>query len=183
MCQREKCPDGQEQGTGLGVGFCYKKCTDLHGPEYTESDGVSTCKKPCPAGMVTDLLTCRRPPQTKTSASAQKSCPSGWSQSTVGPGGMCQQDCSDGYKKYLGTCYHPNVDTSKLSRIPDKGPCNAGDRDDGTSCFSPIGWNSCAYKIHGCSGGWKHGHCKGWGNVCQGGVSGGSMVKTLMQRQ
>ena len=190
MCQREKCPETQEQGSGLGVGFCYKKCTDLFGSEYTESDGVSTCKKPCPAGMVTEALTCRRNAETKTSASAQKSCPAGWSQSIAGPAGMCQQDCTDGYKKYLSTCYHPNVDTSKLSRIPDKGPCNAGDRDDGTSCFSPIAWNSCAYTIKGCKRWGKltraslfNDHCKEWGDVCQGGPSGGKIVKTLMQRQ
>jgi hypothetical protein len=194
MCQRVSCPSGQEQGTGLGAGFCYKKCSDLHGGEYTESDGASICKKPCPAGMVQEALTCRRNAETKTSASAQKTCPSGWSQSIAGPGGMCQQDCTDGYKKYGGLCYHPNVDTSKLSRIPDKGACNAGDRDDGTSCFSPIktSWNSCAYTIKGCKQWGKltklsltNDHCKSWGDVCQGRsqTTGGTIVKTLMQRQ
>jgi hypothetical protein len=107
---------------------------------------------------------------------------------------MCQQDCTDGYKKHLGLCYHPNVDTSKISRIPDKGPCNAGDRDDGTSCWSPLktSWDSCAYTIKGCKQWGKltrlslfNDHCKEWGDVCQGGAksTGGAIVKTLMQRQ
>jgi len=174
MCQRESCPAGQERGSGAGIGFCYKKCTEVAGPEYTESDGASICKKPCPAGMTTDLLTCRREPQTKTSASAQKSCPTGWSQSVAGPGGMCQQDCSDGYKKYGGLCYHPKVDTSKLLKTYTYGSCPSGTRDDGLTCMKDAKcsttWNSCSYKIHGCSGGWKHGHCKGWGSICQGGV-------------
>ena len=95
--------------------------------------------------MTTDALTCRREPQTKTSASAQKTCPTGWSQTVAGPGGMCQQDCTDGYKKYGGLCYHPNVDTSKLIRIPDKGPCDSGQRDDGTSCWED-------HKKTGCRG-------------------------------
>jgi len=172
MCQREKCPDGQEQGTGLGVGFCYKKCTDLFGPEYTESDGAGICKKPCPPGMVTDPLTCRREPQTKTSASAVKTCPPGWSQTVAGPGGMCQQDCSDGYKKYGGLCYHPSVDTGLLLKGYSYGSCPDGFRTDPLTCQKDArcstSWNSCAYKIHGCSGGWRHGHCKGWGDICQG---------------
>ena len=167
MCQRVSCPSGQEQGTGLGAGFCYKKCSDLHGGEYTESDGASICKKPCPAGMVQEALTCRRNAETKTSASAQKTCPAGWSQSVAGPGGMCQQDCTDGYKKYGGLCYHPDVDTSKLSRIPNKSGCDSGQRDDGTSCWED----------HRKTG--TRGH-RGWIAV-YGGC--GCIKKTLMQRQ
>ena len=167
MCQRVSCPPGQEQGTGLGAGFCYRKCSDIHGAEYTESDGASICKKPCPAGMVKEELTCRRDAQTKTSGSAQKTCPAGWSQSVAGPGGMCQQDCTDGYKKYGGHCYHPNVDTSKLSRIPDKRGCDSGQRDDGTSCWED----------HRKTG--TRGH-RGWIDV-YGGC--GCIKKTLMQRQ
>ena len=175
MCQRVSCPSGQEQGSGLGAGFCYKKCSDLHGAEYTESDGVSICKKPCPAGMVQEALTCRRDAQTKTSASAQKSCPAGWSQSVAGPGGMCQQDCTDGYKKYGGLCYHPKVDTALLLKGYSYGGCPDGFRTDPVTCQKDLkctsSWNSCKYKIHGCSGGWRHGHCKGWGSICQGGVA------------
>jgi hypothetical protein len=194
MCRREACDANLERGTGGGIGLCYPKCTDKFGAEYTDSNGMTLCLKKCPAGMDTLPLTCQRQPQTKTSASAQKSCPAGWSQSIAGPAGMCQQDCSDGYKKYGGLCYHPNVDTSKLSRIPDKGPCNAGDRDDGTSCFSPLktSWDSCAYTIKGCKQWGKltklslfNDTCKSWGDVCQGGAktTGGTIVKTLMQRQ
>jgi hypothetical protein len=178
MCQREKCPDGQEQGSGLGVGFCYKKCTEVAGPEYTESDGASICKKPCPAGMVTEPLTCRRPPETKTSASAQKTCPPGWNQSVAGPGGMCRQNCTDGWKDVGGICYHPNVDTALLVKGPSKTACNAGDRDDGTSCWSPL-------KTDWCPGHKKQGCCHGpfW-YVCNPAVTtGGTIVKTLMQRQ
>ena len=167
MCQRVSCPSGQEQGSGLGAGFCYKKCSDIHGAEYTESDGASICKKPCPAGMVQEALTCRRDAQTKTSGSAQKTCPAGWSQSVAGPGGMCQQDCTDGYKKYGGLCYHPSVNTSLLVKIPDKGGCDSGQRDDGTSCWED----------HRKTG--TRGH-RGWIDV-YGGC--GCIKKTLMQRQ
>lgn len=178
MCERIACPAGQERGSGLGLGFCYRKCSDIHGAEYTETDGASICKKPCPPGMDTDVLTCRRNPETKTSASANKTCPQGWSQTIAGPGGMCQQDCTDGYKKYLGTCYHPNVDTSKISRIPDKGPCNAGDRDDGTSCWSPIVTNWCpGHRRQGCC------HGPFWSICNPATTTGGAIVKTLMQRQ
>ena len=177
MCQRETCPTGQEQGSGLGVGFCYKKCTEVAGPEYTESDGASICKKPCPAGMETDLLTCRRPPETKTSASAQKTCPPGWNQSVPGPAGMCRQNCADGWKDVGGICYHPNVDTGLLVKGPSKTGCNAGDRDDGTSCWSPL-------KTDWCPGMKKQGCCHGpfW-YICNAATTtGGTIVKTAMDR-
>ena len=167
MCQRVSCPSGQEQGSGLGAGFCYKKCSDLHGAEYTESDGASICKKPCPAGMVQEALTCRRDAQTKTSGSAQKTCPAGWSQSVAGPGGMCQQDCGAGQKKYGGVCYDNNVNTSLLIKIPSKSGCDSGQRDDGTSCWED----------HRKTG--TRGH-RGWIDV-YGGC--GCIKKTLMQRQ
>ena len=161
MCQREKCPDTQEQGSGLGVGFCYKKCTEVAGPEYTESDGASICKKPCPAGMVTEPLTCRRPPETKTSASVQKSCPAGWSQSTPGPGGICMQDCSDGYKKYGLTCYHPSVNTALLLKGYTYGGCPAGYRTDAVTCMKDL---KCS--TNWCPGKWSWGVCKPASTSC-----------------
>jgi hypothetical protein len=145
MCQRVSCPPGQEQGTGLGAGFCYKKCSDIHGAEYTESDGASICKKPCPAGMVKEQLTCRRNAETKTSASAQKTCPAGWSQSVAGPAGTCQQDCGTGQKKYLGVCYDNNVNTSLLVKVPNLSPCPSGQRDVAGSCWGETGHVGCCW--------------------------------------
>ena len=178
MCQREQCPAGEEQGSGVGVGFCYKKCTDLHGAEYTENDGASICKKPCPAGMRTEPLTCMRDVDVKIPASAQKVCPDGWNQSIAGPGGMCRQNCTDGWKDVGGICYHPNVNTALLVKTPDKSACNAGDRDDGTSCWSPL-------KTDWCPGHKRQGCCHGpfW-YICNAAVTtGGAIVKTLAQRQ
>jgi hypothetical protein len=145
MCERIACPDGQERGSGLGLGFCYKKCSDIHGAEYTESDGASICKKPCPAGMVQEALTCRRNAETKTSASAQKTCPPGWSQSVAGPGGMCQQDCGAGQKKYGGVCYDNNVNTSLLVKVPSLSPCPSGQRDVAGSCWGETGHVGCCW--------------------------------------
>jgi len=163
MCQREKCPAGQEQGSALGAGFCYKNCKEVAGPEYTESDGASICKKPCPAGMVTEPLTCRRPPETKTSASAQKTCPPGWSQSVAGPGGMCQQDCTDGYKKYGGLCYHPSVDTNLLLKTYSYGGCPSGYRTDPATCFKDA-----VCSTNWCPGKWSWGVCKPASTSCSG---------------
>lgn len=163
MCQREKCPDGQEQGSGVGVGFCYKKCTDLHGPEYTENDGASICKKPCPPGMRTEPLTCMRDVDVKIPASAQKSCPPGWSQSVAGPGGMCMQDCTGGYKKYGGLCYHPNVDTNLLLKTYSYGGCPSGYRTDPVTCMKDA---SCS--TNWCPGKWSWGVCKPAKTDCTG---------------
>ena len=156
MCQREACPAGQEQGSGLGVGFCYKKCTEVAGPEYTESDGASICKKPCPAGMRTEPLTCMRDVQVKTPASAQKTCPAGWNQSVAGPGGMCRQNCTDGWKDVGGICYHPSVDTALLIKTPSKSGCDAGQRDTGTDC-----WEDLKCSTDWCPGKTKQGCCLG----------------------
>ena len=109
MCHREGCDANLErggQGTA-GVGLCYPKCTDKFGAEYKDSNGMNLCLKQCPPGMDTLPLTCQRQPQTKTSAKADKTCPRGWSISVAG---MCQQDCTDGYQKYGGLCYHPKVE-------------------------------------------------------------------------
>ena len=196
---QKSCPTGWSQSVAGPGGMCMKDCTGgqkkhlglCYDPAVDTNLLVKGYSyKGCPDGFRTDPVTCQKDVQIRRVDGVQKSCPAGWSQTIAGPGGMCQQNCSDGYKKYGLTCYHPNVDTSKLSRIPDKGACNAGDRDDGTSCFSPIKWNSCAYTVKGCKRWGKltraslfNDHCKEWGNVCQGGVSGGAIVKTLMQRQ
>lgn len=163
MCERIACPAGQERGFGAGLGFCYKKCSEIHGAEYTETDGASICKKPCPPGMTTDALTCRREPQTKTSASAQKTCPTGWSQTVAGPGGMCQQDCTDGYKKYGGLCYHPNVDTALLLKGYSYGGCPSGYRTDPVTCFKDA-----VCSTNWCPGKWSWGVCKPASTSCSG---------------
>ena len=196
---QKSCPTGWSQSVAGPGGMCMKDCTGgqkkhlglCYDPAVDTNLLVKGYSyKGCPDGFRTDPVTCQKDVQIRRVDGVQKSCPAGWSQTIAGPGGMCQQNCSDGYKKYGLTCYHPNVDTSKLSRIPDKGACNAGDRDDGTSCFSPIKWNSCAYTVKGCKRWGKltraslfNDHCKEWGDVCQGGPSGGKIVKTLMQRQ
>ncbi len=176
MCQRDACDADKERGTGGGVGFCYPKCTDKFGAEYTDSNGMTTCLKKCPAGTRTEPLTCMRDVQVKRSAQEDKTCPPGWSQTTVGPAGMCQQDCTDGYKKYGGLCYHPNVNTALLLKTYEYGACPAGTRTEPATCFKDAkcvtSWNSCAYKIKGITGHRGHrGWLAVWGDVCQGAPS------------
>jgi hypothetical protein len=163
MCHREGCEANEEKGGG----FCYPKCVDKFGAEYTDSNGATLCLKKCPDGFRTEPLTCMRDVQTKIPASAQKTCPTGWSQSVAGPGGMCQQDCGSGWKKYGGICYPNAVNTSLLVKIPDKRGCDSGQRDDGTSCWED-------HKVVG----WR-GH-RGWLAV-HGGC--GCIKKSLMDRQ
>jgi hypothetical protein len=141
MCHREGCDPGEEKGGG----FCYPKCPDKFGPEYSDSNGATLCLKRCPPGTRTEPLTCMRDAETKTSASAQKTCPPGWTQSVAGPGGMCRQNCGDGKKEYGGVCYDNNVNTLLLVKGPDKRGCDSGQRDDGTSCWED-------HKKTGCRG-------------------------------
>lgn len=143
MCRRTGCDANLERGTGGGIGLCYPKCTDKFGAEYKDSNGMSLCLKQCPPGMDTLPLTCQRQPQTKQSAKSDKTCPPGWSISVAG---MCQQDCTDGYKKYGGLCYHPKVDTGLLLKGYSYGGCPSGYRTDPLTCYKDIhcSHNSCA---------------------------------------
>jgi len=136
MCKKDGCADTEELGSGIGIARqCYPKCTIAFGPEYTDSDGSTLCLKKCPPGMRTERITCMRDVVVKQAGSAPKTCPAGWDTTIPGPAGMCRQQCTDGYKMYGGICYHPNVDTSLLVKIPSKGGCPDGQRDDGTSCW------------------------------------------------
>ena len=167
MCQRD-CPPGQKKYGGI----CYDNAVDT----ALLSKGYSY--RGCPDGFRTDPVTCFKDVQINRVASAQKSCPPGWNQSVAGPGGMCRQNCTDGWKDVGGICYHPNVDTGLLIKGPSKGGCNPGDRDDGTSCFAPI-------KTDWCPGMKRQGCCHGpfW-YICNAATStGGGITKTLMQRQ
>lgn len=119
LCIRDGCPEGQERGSGFGSTFCYRKCTDLYGPEYTENDGAGICKKSCPDGYNTDDLTCHRLARIEDPRGRIKNCPDGWVTTVEGPGGMCQEDCTArGGKLHLGTCYAKEVDLAELWKFP-----------------------------------------------------------------
>jgi hypothetical protein len=183
MCHREGCDANLERGTGGGIGLCYPKCTDKFGADYKDSNGMSLCLKQCPPGMDTLPLTCQRQPQTKSSASAQKTCPPGWSQSIAGPGGMCRKNCGPGQKEYGGVCYDNNVDTALLVKTPSKHGCDSGQRDDGTSC-----WDDLKCTTDWCPGKKKQGCCLGpfWSicNTAKTTCSGsGTIKKNLFDRQ
>jgi len=139
MCQRDSCDPNLERGAQgtAGVGLCYPKCTDKFGAEYTDSNGMNLCLKGCPVGTRTEPLTCMRDVQIKRSAEAVKTCPPGWSKTVEGPGGMCRQDCTDGYKEYGGLCYHPNVNTGLLSKVPSYS-CPSGSTNTGLLCTEPL---------------------------------------------
>lgn len=58
LCLKEGCPEGTQQGVGLGNQFCYPKCILGY-----ESDGASRCFKKCPEGWETQGDRCIRPTQ------------------------------------------------------------------------------------------------------------------------
>ncbi len=58
-CIKEGCPEGTEQGIGLGKEFCYPKCILGY-----ESDGGSRCWKKCPEEWKTEGDKCIRPSHT-----------------------------------------------------------------------------------------------------------------------
>ena len=144
MCRRQACdPNMERGGTGTaGIGLCYPKCTDKFGPEYTDSNGMTTCLKKCPPGTRTEPITCMRDVQVKQAAKSDKTCPPGW---TISTAGMCQQNCTDGYKKYGGLCYHPNVDTNLLVKVPTLSPCPSGQWDVAGSCWGETGHVGCCW--------------------------------------
>ena len=145
MCQRD-CPPGQKKYGGI----CYDNAVDtallVKGYSY----------KGCPDGFRTDPVTCQKDVQISRVTGVQKTCPAGWNQSVAGPGGMCRQNCTDGWKDVGGICYHPSVDTAKLSRIPDKKGCDAGQRDSGTDC-----WEDLKCSTDWCPGKTRQGCCLG----------------------
>jgi len=152
MCQRD-CPPGQKKYGGI----CYDPAVDTNllvkGYSY----------KGCPNGFRTDPVTCQKDVQINRVASAQKTCPPGWSQSVAGPGGMCQQDCTDGYKKYGGICYHPSVDTNLLLKTYSYAGCPAGYRTDPVTCFK-----NAVCSTNWCPGKWSWGVCKPASTSCSG---------------
>lgn len=125
MCGSDSCPTGTEQGTGIGLGFCYPPC----GPGKS-SDGVSMCLDNCPVGYDTLVDTCQRNPQTITDPGQSATCPYGMETTVAGPAGECQATCGGGNQTYGGICYDPNVDTNNLSPLPQY-KCRGNDHWDG----------------------------------------------------
>lgn len=91
--------------------------------------------------------------------------------SGVGP--VCWANCPDGYPDYGVGCSKPASYGNGVGRLPDKGACDPGQRDDGTSCWEDLHCNT------SCPGGGP------WYNVanCRTECSGcGCIKKTLMDR-
>jgi len=166
LCRSDKCPDGQQKISGLCYDIC-KKATDAEKAQgYSDyndkSDALGStvqgmCYR-CPPGYrKTTAGLCQAPDPVTDFTGADSKCPDGWSETTAG---MCSKQCDtfDGtrrYKNYLGICYHPDVDTKLLVKVPKLGKCDHGGKDIGLICSVPV-------KCHtdGCPGKWGAKCCK-----------------------
>lgn len=148
------CPDGKEKSGAL----CYNKCRDGY------NGLVSTCWQTCPSGFTdygtgcSNLKIVTKKSYTRGAGSVLDSCPADKDKS----GALCYNKCKSGYSGVANTCskncpsgytdtgltctkigdtFSKKV-TQRSSRVPSKGPCASGERDDGTSCWSPLDCNT-----------------------------------------
>ena len=149
MCQSDHCKDSEEKESGL----CYDKCRSANEQEKRDGWGDYDSKADLLGTYVQGMCySCKKGyhkssaglcqiKDPKTDIGEDAACPDGWHKTTAG---MCEKDCTDTWKgkKYFawgGKCYHPNVNKALLVKTPRKGPCDPGQRDDGTSCWGEVG--------------------------------------------
>ena len=147
------CPEGKEKGGAL----CYNKCRDGY-------NGVaSVCWQSCPSGFTdygtgcSNLKITTKDNFTRGVGTVPESCPSGKDKSGAlcydackagykGVANTCTKECPSGYTDTGLTCTSGGVTTKNITnrstRVPDKGACANGERDDGTSCWSPLTCNT-----------------------------------------
>ena len=129
LCFRETCPDGMENNGGL----CYSPCRDGY-----KSDNATMCYKqygdawenktgieaPTITSITKHILTNTGVPYSK--------CADGMEQDGL----LCYEPCKAGYTGVGPVCW-ANVTTigNGVGTIPQKGSCDNGQRDDGTSCW------------------------------------------------
>jgi hypothetical protein len=200
-CWANSCPSGYSTST---EGMCMKNCdagyTKTAGVCYKCPDGYpddigALCRKQCASGYTNKSGTCWA-----------NSCPSGYSTSTEGMcmkncdtgytktagvcykcpdgypddiGALCRKQCASGYTNISGTCWKDNGTYGVgVGTIPLKQGCDAGQRDDGTSCWEDwkcnTWWDNCSWKG-------AYGECIGGAKTDCGGC--GCIKKTLGNRQ
>ena len=129
LCFRESCPEGMENSGGL----CYSPCK-----ENFKSDGATLCYKqygdywenkgfPAQATLTSitkTILTNTGVPYSECGEGLEKD------------GALCYEPCRPGYVGVGPVCW-ARIDTvgNGVGNIPDKGGCDGGQRDDGTSCW------------------------------------------------
>jgi hypothetical protein len=127
FCRRLTCPDDREEKDSL----CYPRCTKGFHPF-----GCCICSPDCPDGWTDDGATCRKVgcngDQDHDGALCYPKCKPGYS----GIGPVCWEQCKPGYVDDGAFCRKPIETYGRgVGRIPDKRGCDAGQRDDGTSCW------------------------------------------------
>jgi hypothetical protein len=158
----------------------YKECSDMDWCYEMNSDGTRGDFKCEDTPDVFELSLgyfCRKQQFSFSRTPHDMRCKTGYYQSSPG---FCKVQCDTDttgslagrqWKAYGGICYHPDVDTSKLLKVPSLRPCSdfgSNLRDDGTSCWSKVGWND---------------HCVNWGLYWTGCATGGGMVKNVTDRE
>ena len=125
FCRSVGCPEGHYENVGL----CYPHCREGHEPF-----GGNLCV-PKKMGL---------PPVRGRTFCKEKSF-----QTTAG---MCMNECEKDFFNFGGVCYADSYGVG-FGRIPDKAPCDPGQRDD---------WTSCWEDLH-CNGYWNY--TWGWGGL------------------
>jgi hypothetical protein len=127
----EACPDGYDARGPL----CWPRCPTTGG----FSDLPANCQKQAHnrgVGVIPSICPTDKP--SKDAGLCYPNCDPGFR----GVGPICWQECPSGYTDTGVSCLRP-ADTinqerykrTTVGRIPDKGPCDPGQRDDGTSCW------------------------------------------------
>jgi len=131
FCRKIACNEGDEQWQNAGL--CYPKCKDGYEPL------VANFCEPKTHGV--------------PAATTRNTCPANTHQSAPG---MCMDNCRTNYNEVAGVCW-ANTYGVGAGRIPDKAPCDAGQRDDGTSCWEDWkcntwddGYYNYSWGIYGC---------------------------------
>jgi len=143
LCRGVGCPDGHFEN----VGFCYPNCKEGH-----ESFGGNLCV-PKKMGLP--------PVRGRTFCPPASPGTPGSYQTTAG---MCMEECAPGFFNFGGVCYADSYGVG-FGRIPDKAPCDPGQRDDWTSCWEDLycngywnytwGWGGLTKCWDGETAGWK----------------------------
>lgn len=140
-CRKVECSSDQDTVGAL----CYDKCKSGFHPF-----GTNVCSPDCPAGFIDDGATCRklecREGEEEKAGLCYPKCREGYNDSGL----LCTKGCNGGYTDDGLLCRKPIETYGRgTGRIPNKKPCENGQRDDGTSCWEDLniksrwgGWNN-----------------------------------------
>ena len=130
LCFRGGCAAGEEEFGGL----CYRPCAAGF---KSDAGAPYNCYKQYPDweanGLLHTFLNITKKMITEV-GSVPNGCPAGM----VNDAGLCYKPCEAGYKGVGPVCWAETEKVNIAGRIPDKGPCPNGMRDDGTSCWDDV---------------------------------------------